>query len=74
MKKKNNPRLQVKSAEEYAEIMDNLNLKSLMKLIQIFQVTLNLEFRFLINVYLYPFHYNSNIVYDSSSLLYLYYL
>ena len=26
--KNNNPRLQVKSAEEYAEIMDNLNLKS----------------------------------------------
>ena len=25
--KKNNPRLQVKSAEEYAEIMENLNLK-----------------------------------------------
>ena len=25
--KKYNPRLQVKSAEEYAEIMDNLNLK-----------------------------------------------
>ena len=24
--KKNNPRLQVNSAEEYAEIMDNLNL------------------------------------------------
>ena len=24
--KRNNPRLQVKSAEEYAEIMDNLNL------------------------------------------------
>ena len=25
-KKKNNPRLQVKSADEYAEIMNNLNL------------------------------------------------
>ena len=26
--KNNNPRLQVKSAEEYAEIMDNLNLEN----------------------------------------------
>ena len=26
MKKKNNPRLQVNSADEYAEIMNNLNL------------------------------------------------
>ena len=26
MKKKNNPRLKVKSADEYAEIMNNLNL------------------------------------------------
>ena len=28
MKKNNNPRLQVKSADEYAEIMDNLNLSN----------------------------------------------
>ena len=28
MKKKNNPRLQVNSANEYAEIMNNLNLEN----------------------------------------------
>ena len=28
MKKKNNPRLQVNSAKEYAEIMDNLKLSN----------------------------------------------